>query len=188
MLSPDTNSGNTRSEQGIRFLLQSTHCCKLATWPWTSISSSFKQGFVPATWFCDFYHNWSISPKLSLWQRASNMHFRESSKWENHVPTSESLLSNSLGSRPEFLPKCELSIQLKLFLKGRQSPWYHPSINLQMHKKIPTTSESSDKYTRIIITFTGMYWTPDSYWRQMVFVPEKLFHWVFSFCMDKLPR
>lgn len=72
--------------------------------------------------FYDFYRNQSIKPKESLQQEAFKTLFRKCPKWVNHVFLRERLLPNSLGSGPGFLPKCELSLNLKLFLKGRQNP------------------------------------------------------------------
>lgn len=99
--------------------------------------SFIQQGLFLSLRFYDFIITDQVSPSRPS-DRQPQICSLENPLRGKCVPVSESLLLNTLGSRPESLPQSEIYFKLKLFLKGRQKkPWYHPSINLQIWKRFP---------------------------------------------------
>lgn len=81
--------------------------------------SSIQQGLFLSLRFYDFIITDQVSPSRPS-DRQPQIYFLENPLRGKCVSVTESLLLNTLGSRPESLPQSEIYFKLKLFLKGRQ--------------------------------------------------------------------
>lgn len=81
--------------------------------------SPIQQGLFLSLRFYDFIITDQVSPSRPS-DRQPQICSLENPLRGKCVPLSESLLLNTLGSRPESLAQSEIYFKLKLFLKGRQ--------------------------------------------------------------------
>lgn len=100
------------------------------------------------------------------------------------MPVSESLLLNTLGSRPESLPQSEIYFKLKLFLKGRQKTHDIIPLLICRYEKDSHQFGALDKYTSIITASAEKVLDMRELLKADVVCSKEEVHWISWYCLQ----